>query len=123
MAILISLALRMLSSAFWAWAAGASSAAPTPAAASRARVRRRAPRRAEAEELSEAVIARLLGRQNRRPTARGWNGRVNGCGCGAWRVQSLWQACRAQTVPRQRKKQTPQESQAPAHRAGRPAGR
>src|SRR3989338_858023 len=62
MAILISLALRMLSSAFCAWAAGAIRAADRPAAANTPRVRRRV----DEVTVRTVVIAGLLGRWMRR---------------------------------------------------------
>src|SRR3989344_1005660 len=109
MAILISLALRMLSSAFCAWAAGAIRAADRPAAANTPRVRRRV----DEVTVRTVVIAGLLGRWMRRQgrlgqTLGGWNswGQRGACARGlmGWLVQG---SC----------------APAPVRRAGPPAGR
>src|SRR3989338_3863034 len=81
MAILISLALRMLSSAFCAWAAGAIRAADRPAAANTPRVRRRG----DEVTVRTGGIAGLLGRGVRGGGGGGGGGEGGGRGGGGWR--------------------------------------
>src|SRR3989338_2385547 len=104
MAILISLALRMLSSAFCAWAAGAIRAADRPAAANTPRVRRRV----DEVTVRTVVIAGLLGRWMRRQgrlgqTLGGWNSWGQRGACArelvGWLVQGKHRAAPKSSTP------------------------